>query len=127
MINSRFSWKVLNFFPPIFGAPGVGPSFSWRDTFCVCIEMFSPPRDSNLSSLALIGVFPHSPGSTGSGHFFTFLYTILTRLGSCCKFGPLVSLLDNRMGVRSTRVRTIVCTHLEKAFTLGEPMIYQRP
>ena len=53
------------------------------------------------------GGFPHSPCSTGLGHL---LYTIVSRLGSCCKFSPLVSLLDNHMGVRSTRVRTIVCT-----------------
>ena len=54
-----------------------------------------------------MGFFPHSPSSTGSGHF---LYTIVASLGSCCKFSPVVSLLDNHMGVRSTRVRTIVCT-----------------
>ena len=60
-----------------------------------------------LKFFGVDGGFPHSPGSTGSGHF---LYTIVSRLGSCCKFSPLVSLLDNHMGVRSTRVRTIVCT-----------------
>ena len=54
-----------------------------------------------------MGVLPHSPGSTGSGHF---LYTFVSGLGSCCKFSPLVSLLDNHMGVRPTRVRTTVCT-----------------
>ena len=32
-----------------------------------------------------------------------------TPLSPGCKFRPLVSLLDNHSGVRSTRVRTIVC------------------
>ena len=71
--------------------------FAWR-----CF----PILGLELKFFGVDGGFPHSPGSTGSGHF---LYTIVSRLGSCCKFSPLVSLQDNHMGVRSTRVRTIVC------------------
>ena len=73
---------------------------------CLHEDVF-PSWDSNLGSLVLMGAFlihlatqaqaisctPLSPGSV-----------------FCCKVGPLVSLLDNRMGVRSTRVRTIICT-----------------
>ena len=77
----------------------VGPyGFAWRCFTLLGLE---------LKFFGVEGGFPHSPGSTGSGHF---LYNIVSRLGSCCKFSPLVSLLDNYMGVRSTRVRTIVCT-----------------
>ena len=42
-----------------------------------------------LKFFGVDGGFPHTPGSTGSGHF---LYYIVSRLGSCCKFSPLVSL-----------------------------------
>ena len=77
---------------------GIHYGFAWR-----CF----PILGLELKFFGVDGGFPHSPGSTGSGHF---LYTIVSRLGSCCKFSPLVSLLDNHMGVRSTSVRTIVCT-----------------
>ena len=76
---------------------GIHYGFAWR-----CF----PILGRELKFFGVDGGFPHSPGSTGSGHF---LYTIVSRLGSCCKFSPLVSLQDNHMGVRSTRVRTIVC------------------
>ena len=80
---------------------GIHCGFAWR-----CF----PILGLELKFFGVDGGFPHSPGSTGSGHF---LYTIVSRLGSCCKFSPLLSLLDNHMGVRSTSVRTIVCTPLQ--------------
>ena len=60
-----------------------------------------------LKFFSVDGGFPHSPGSTGSGHF---LFTIVSKLGSYCKFSPLISLLDNCLRVRFSRVRTTVCT-----------------
>ena len=94
LLSSFFSPQESDL--PISG--GIHYGFAWR-----CFQLLGP-------KLKFIGVdrgFPHSPGSTGSGHF---LYTIVSRLDSCCKFSPLASLLDNHMGVRSTKVRTIVCT-----------------
>ena len=35
--------KNSSFFSIIFVAPGVGPSYSWRDTLWVYMEMFPPP------------------------------------------------------------------------------------
>ena len=34
---------AVSFFSPIFGAPGVGPSYYMTRTICVCLEMLSPP------------------------------------------------------------------------------------
>ena len=73
---------------------------------CICF----PFLGLELRFVGVNGGFPHSPGSMGSGHFF---YTIVSRLGFCCKFGPLASLL----GVRSPRVRTIVCNSLRLEHT----------
>ena len=50
--------------------------FAWR-----CFPLLG----LKLMFFGVDGDFPHSPGSTGSGHF---LYTIASRLNSCCKFGP---------------------------------------
>ena len=98
---------IYIFFPQLFlstqeldlpSPGGIHYGFAWR-----CF----PILGLKLKFFGVDGDFPHSPGSTGSGNF---LYTIVSRLGCCCKFSPLVSLLDNHMGVRSTRVRTIVYT-----------------
>ena len=92
---------------------------------CLHGDVF-PSWDSNLGCFDVDGGFPHSPGSTGSGHFF---YTIVSRLGSCCKFSHLVSLLDNRIGVSSTKVMKIVLG----LHTMNQPLLrlelttHQRP
>ena len=76
-----------------------------------------------LKFFGVDGGFSHSPGSIGLDHL---LYTIVPSLGSYCKFSTLVSLLDNHMGVRSTRVRTICSLHtLNQPSPSLEPMTYQ--
>ena len=52
---------------------GIHCGFAWR-----CF----PILGLELKFFGVDGGFPHSPGSTGSGHFF---YSIVSRLGSCCK------------------------------------------
>ena len=70
--------------------------------------------------LRLFGVdtgFPHTPGSTGSGHF---VYTIVSRLGSCCKFGPLASLLDYAYAL------CILAYSPISSLSLSPPPLYRR-
>ena len=69
------------------------------------MEMFSPPGTTNL---VIVGFISFTWQYRFIPFFVCTMYTIVSRLGSCCKFGPLVSLLDNLMGVIFTRVRTIV-------------------
>ena len=69
------------------------------------MEMFSPPGTTNL---VMVGFISFTWQYRFIPFFVCTMYTIVSRLGSCCKFGPLVSLLDNLMGVIFTRVRTIV-------------------
>ena len=106
-----FFWEggCCHFFPYYFCCPR-SRTFLLLEGYIMGLHRdVLPSLDSHLSSLELMGfylihlaVHVHC-----SGHI---LYTIVSRLGSCCKFSPLVSLLYNNMGVRSTRVRTIVCT-----------------
>ena len=77
------------FLPTIFVALGVGPSFSWRDTLLVCMEMFSLPGTRTKVLWCWWGF----SSFTCQYRFRPFLYTIVSRLGSCCNFSPLVSLL----------------------------------
>ena len=46
---------MYSFFPTIFVAPGVGPSYSWKDTLWVCMEMF--PLLGHKLKFLLMGVF----------------------------------------------------------------------
>ena len=96
--NKHQKQQASEQFFPIFLLPqesdlptpgGIHNGFAWR-----CFPLLG----LEYKFFSVDGGFPQSPGSTGSGHF---LYTIISRLGSCCNFSPLVSLLDNHMGVRS--------------------------
>ena len=85
-----FVFEVMKFFvSPTFGAPGVWPSYSWRDTLCMMFAWRCFPLQG--LELKFIGV--------DGG------------------FTPLVSSLDYRMGVRFARVRTIVSTFPFRSLT----------
>ena len=73
-----------------------------------------------LEFFGVDGGFPHTPGSTGSGHFW---YTIF----SCCKFGPLASLLDNGNGSQIHQSEDNILHNLNQPSSRLEPTIYQRP
>ena len=79
-ISFSFLFPQLFLLPQELDLPtpgGIHYGFAWR-----CFPLLG----LELKLFGVDGGYPHSPGSTGSGHF---LYTIVSRLGSCCKFSPL--------------------------------------